>query len=604
MSHSKTIGFYEIKEKLGKGSFAVVYKAKHKIVAIKAISQKKVNKNQLRYIEMEINIMRSIQHPYIIGYDDYIRTDSHAYLIMEYCSMGDMHDLIKETYQCRGMSEDVILHFLKQFASALKYLHDHDLIHRDIKPKNILLVSPLNHTILPDIKLADFGFAKILPKTCLANSVCGSPLYMAPEILNRQHYDAKVDLWSLGVVIYELMFGHTLFPASTHVELYDMVQRYDDQINFVETMHVFSIELKDLVKVLLKKNPVERASCEAFCHYVHLILKKDELREAATEEMLAIKENDPINVEDEYVVIESGLSPPSLSQPPSSSSSSLPLSGAPFTMHRSHSMDQPRGDHHSIKVNRSNSSTSSSNGSILTRAISMASLKLFGGTSHDKSSSSLPSSSSSTIFEERMNTPPLQTEEDEMMMMKPPFEVMNIFAGNELKKLMDVSKVVMNFADEKYKEHKQHPLDKVFTEEAYLVTLKTIFLLKRILEFIELQQQQRSLKEAAFLDWINRKLYLYTNRSSILSYSVETNFCIIEKILYDKAIDMSRAAAVNQLIGEDLYHCKIKYQESILLLEAILIVPDETTISVEDRFIIQDLIESLQKRYEKVVQQT
>ncbi|KAI9478891.1 MAG: kinase-like domain-containing protein [Benjaminiella poitrasii] len=548
MSHSKTIGHYELKEKLGKGSFAIVYKAKHKdtkkIVAIKAISQKKVSDNQLRYIEMEINIMRSIHHAYIIGYDDYIRTDSHAYLIMEYCSMGDMHGLIRDTYQCRGVSEDVVLHFLKQFASALKYLHDHDLIHRDIKPKNILLVSPSNqsvssHAILPDIKLADFGFAKILPKTCLANSVCGSPLYMAPEILSRQQYDAKVDLWSLGVVLYELMFGHALFPANTHVELYDMVQRYDDHVDFVETTHTFSIELKDLVRVLLKKNPKDRASCDAFCHYVNLILRKDELREAAEEEMMSTtRENDAINVENEYVLIESEPPPPL-----SFSSSPLQQAASPFTMYRSHSLDQPRDAPNSIKVNRS-SSSSSSNGSILTRAISMASLKLFGGTSNDKSSSSLPSSSSSTMVDERMVIaspilPPHPTDETEEM--KPPFEVMNIFTGNELKRLIDVSKVVMNFADEKYKEHERHPLDKVFTEEAFLITLKSVFLLKRVLEFVEIQQlQQRTLKEAAFLDWIHRKLDFFTNRSSTLQYSVETDYCVVEKILYDKAIDMVR----------------------------------------------------------------
>ena len=186
-----------------------------------------------------------------------------------------------------GLNEVIVRHFLKQLASALEFLRERDLIHRDVKPQNLLLdpspqfyarVSPervpyavhersfvpatgLNS--LPTLKLADFGFARSLPQTSMAETLCGSPLYMAPEILRYEKYDAKADLWSVGTVLHEMLVGKPPFRAANHVELLRKIEKGDDRIRFPEDI-IISDNMKRLIRSLLKRNPVERSSFEAF----------------------------------------------------------------------------------------------------------------------------------------------------------------------------------------------------------------------------------------------------------------------------------------------------------------------------------------------------
>ncbi|TKA56106.1 hypothetical protein B0A49_10868, partial [Cryomyces minteri] len=116
---------------------------------------------------------------------------------------------------------------------------------------------------LPMIKLADFGFARVLPTTSLAETLCGSPLYMAPEILRYERYDAKADLWSVGTVVYEMIAGKPPFRASNHVELLRKIEKGNDQIAFPDGA-ILSRDLKKLIRALLKKHPTERISFENF----------------------------------------------------------------------------------------------------------------------------------------------------------------------------------------------------------------------------------------------------------------------------------------------------------------------------------------------------
>lgn len=143
-------------------------------------------------------------------------------------------------------------------------------MHRDIKPQNLLLVQPSGEDDLPILKVADFGFARFLPNTTLADTLCGSPLYMGPEILSYKKYDAKADLWSVGAVLYEMITGRPPFRAQNHIELLKKIQENNDQIHFPdERNHDITIgsDLKDLVRKLLRKNPVERMSFEDFFHH-------------------------------------------------------------------------------------------------------------------------------------------------------------------------------------------------------------------------------------------------------------------------------------------------------------------------------------------------
>jgi serine/threonine-protein kinase ULK/ATG1 len=224
---------------------------------------------------------------------------------MEYCELGDLSYFIKRRDRLAdnpalrdmarkypvpshgGLNEVVVRHFLKQLASAMEFLRDRNFIHRDVKPQNLLLLpspeyiaktkdQPLVMTAsqeplvprvglrsLPMLKIADFGFARSLPSTSLAETLCGSPLYMAPEILRYEKYDAKADLWSVGTVLFEMMVGRPPFRANNHVELLRKIEQSEDQIRFPKEV-VVSPSIKDLIKRLLKRTPVERIPFDDF----------------------------------------------------------------------------------------------------------------------------------------------------------------------------------------------------------------------------------------------------------------------------------------------------------------------------------------------------
>ena len=224
---------------------------------------------------------------------------------MEYCELGDLSYFIKKRDKLAdnpalremvqkypnpvhgGLNEVIVRHFLKQLASAMRFLRDRNFIHRDVKPQNLLLLpSPqymanskdlplvmtasgealvpmVGLTSLPLLKLADFGFARSLPSTSLAETLCGSPLYMAPEILRYEKYDAKADLWSVGTVLFEMMMGKPPFRAANHVELIRRIEQTDDQIKYPREV-LTTPEMKALMKALLKRKPVERLPFEDF----------------------------------------------------------------------------------------------------------------------------------------------------------------------------------------------------------------------------------------------------------------------------------------------------------------------------------------------------
>lgn len=223
---------------------------------------------------------------------------------MEYCELGDLSHFIKKRdrldtfpvtqelarkYPSQGLNaglhEVVIRHFLKQLASALEFLRSKNYVHRDVKPQNLLLLPPkasrggsasrilegsqgslipvAGVASLPMLKLADFGFARVLPSTSLADTLCGSPLYMAPEILRYERYDAKADLWSVGTVLYEMAAARPPFRARNHVELLRKIEAAEDVIKYPREVTV-SPEMKALTRALLKRSPVERLTFENF----------------------------------------------------------------------------------------------------------------------------------------------------------------------------------------------------------------------------------------------------------------------------------------------------------------------------------------------------
>ncbi|KAH8169650.1 protein kinase domain-containing protein [Sarocladium implicatum] len=309
-SGGRIVGQFTIDKEIGKGSFAQVYMGFHKetkaAVAIKSVDLERLNKKLKENLYGEIQILKTLRHPHIVALHDCVESSTHINLIMEYCELGDLSLFIKKREKLSthpathdmarkypsapnsGLNEVIIRHFLKQLSSALEFLRSKNYVHRDVKPQNLLLLPcrsfrrqksrlimeasqdsliPMSGlTSLPMLKLADFGFARVLPSTSLAETLCGSPLYMAPEILRYEKYDAKADLWSVGTVLYEMATGRPPFRARNHVELLRKIEAAEDVIKFPREVTITS-DLKALIRGLLKRNPVERMSFENFFNH-------------------------------------------------------------------------------------------------------------------------------------------------------------------------------------------------------------------------------------------------------------------------------------------------------------------------------------------------
>ncbi|XP_021463330.2 serine/threonine-protein kinase ULK3 isoform X2 [Oncorhynchus mykiss] len=216
-------------ERLGSGTYATVYKAYRKgdnreVVAVKVVGKKTLNK-----------------------WDS-----ENIYLILEWCSGGDLSRFI---HSRRLLPERVARLFLQQIACALQFLHNHNISHLDLKPQNILL----NGSVL---KLADFGFASYMSPWDEQSALRGSPLYMAPEMVCRRQYDSRVDLWSVGVILYETLFGRAPFASRSYAELEEKI-RSDKPIELPAGARV-SRNCRDLLLRLLDRDPDTRLTFTQF----------------------------------------------------------------------------------------------------------------------------------------------------------------------------------------------------------------------------------------------------------------------------------------------------------------------------------------------------
>eukprot|EP00005_Dracoamoeba_jomungandri_P011968 CAMPEP_0174276428 /NCGR_PEP_ID=MMETSP0439-20130205/60378_1 /TAXON_ID=0 /ORGANISM="Stereomyxa ramosa, Strain Chinc5" /LENGTH=582 /DNA_ID=CAMNT_0015368651 /DNA_START=819 /DNA_END=2567 /DNA_ORIENTATION=+ len=256
--------------RLGKGAFATVYLAQHKYtkekVAVKVIDIYRLSKDDeklKKHLESEIEISGSLQHPNIVEQKEFRWGSEYLYLVLQYCEGGDFSKYLKEAGR---LPESLARHFLCELAEGLKFLHSKNIIHRDLKPQNLLLTSrdPRN----AHLKIADFGFARIIAPQSVAETYCGSPLYMAPEVLRGKKYDAKADLWSVGVIFYEMLTGRPPFNVRTHVQLMTEMEK-PHEVQLPPDLNVSSNCL-DLLRKLLQKDSSKRIEWEAFFRHPFL----------------------------------------------------------------------------------------------------------------------------------------------------------------------------------------------------------------------------------------------------------------------------------------------------------------------------------------------
>lgn len=221
-----------------------LHNLKDGLVAIKKINHNNLSNKTKNKLEDEIEIMKFIKNnpnDYIIKCIDVYEYFNATYIIMGYCSDGDLSNIIG-----LGFEETIAKRYFIQIVHSLQYLNENKIIHCDLKPKNILLTNDYNN-----IKICDFGLSILKDK--FSNYYCGSPLYMSPEILNQNTFDNSADLWSLGIILFELIFGYNPFCDSKDID--ELKQNITQNINFPFDI---SEECKDLINKLLNINKNKR----------------------------------------------------------------------------------------------------------------------------------------------------------------------------------------------------------------------------------------------------------------------------------------------------------------------------------------------------------
>ena len=248
---------YEVKQKIGKGKFGLVKcginKETKKPVAIKIMAKKNMDKSDLELAKVEIDILKIGQHPNIIKLYDIYENENYIYIIMEYCSGGDLLSYFE--YHEYELPETKVCEIIHKLSMAIYYLHSYGIVHRDLKPENILMtdLSPQ-----ADIRLLDFGLSKIVGNDEKCTEPYGTLSFVAPEVLQGKPYDKSVDLWSIGIITFLLLCGYLPFDDK-HSEREIARQTIQDPVPYEEKIwNKYSPEAKAFVDGLLQKKPEKR----------------------------------------------------------------------------------------------------------------------------------------------------------------------------------------------------------------------------------------------------------------------------------------------------------------------------------------------------------
>mmetsp|Transcript_25924 Transcript_25924/g.29658 ORF Transcript_25924/g.29658 Transcript_25924/m.29658 type:complete len:322 (+) Transcript_25924:32-997(+) len=246
---------YELGGELGKGAFAVVKDGTHKesgdLFAIKIISKNKLTPQDEEGLKDEIKALQLLKHQYIMRLFDVFDEGQEYFLVTEKLAGGELFDrIVEKTQYTEKEARDVG----KVLFEALQYCHSQKVAHRDLKPENLLLLSKDNDS---EVKLGDFGFAKVCPDGHRLKTPCGTPSYVAPEILKGRTYNTQVDMWSIGVIMYILLCGYQPFVDDDQQLLFKKIRNgafeYHDRY-----WSSVSDEAKDLVSGLLTPSPKTR----------------------------------------------------------------------------------------------------------------------------------------------------------------------------------------------------------------------------------------------------------------------------------------------------------------------------------------------------------
>ncbi|KAJ0234975.1 CBL-interacting serine/threonine-protein kinase 14 [Hirschfeldia incana] len=252
------LGKYEVGKLVGCGAFAKVYRGRDtdtgQSVAIKVVSKQRLNKGGLNlnaHVTREIAIMHRLRHPHIVRLSEVLATKSKIFFVMEFAKGGELFAKVSKG----RFSEDLSRRYFHQLISAVGYCHSRGVFHRDLKPENLLLDEKL------DLKISDFGLSAVTEQVRpdgLLHTLCGTPAYVAPEVLAKKGYDgAKIDVWSCGVILFVLNAGYLPFNDHNLMVMYRKIYKGEFRIP-----KWTSPDLRRLLARLLDTNPQSRITIE------------------------------------------------------------------------------------------------------------------------------------------------------------------------------------------------------------------------------------------------------------------------------------------------------------------------------------------------------
>ncbi|XP_066503967.1 serine/threonine-protein kinase 33 isoform X2 [Hoplias malabaricus] len=254
---------YSFGRKLGQGSFGVVCEATHietqKKWAIKKVNKEKAGSSGVKQLEREVSILKRVNHAHIIHLEEVFETPKKMYLVTELCEGGELKRLLQKK---KHLSEEETRHIISSLAEATVYLHKKDIVHRDLKLENILVKSyhhgDDNGTV--NIKVTDFGLSVQkggVGSENMLQATCGTPIYMAPEVINGHAYSQQCDVWSIGVIMYLLLCGEPPFMSGTEERLFELIKK--GELSFSGPVwDTISDAAKKVLRCLLKVDPAHR----------------------------------------------------------------------------------------------------------------------------------------------------------------------------------------------------------------------------------------------------------------------------------------------------------------------------------------------------------
>lgn len=256
-------------EELGRGTSGVIYKVRHLIdgnfYVVKTIDMSKASASKQSRALKEVEILKQVSHPHIIKYYNSLVQSHMLYILMEYAQGGDLQRKINRyKYTRRNLEEGQIWTWAYEISLAIKYLHRHKILHRDVKCMNIFLDKENR------AKIGDFGLSKILLNKEINSATLGTPLYLSPEQIKHQPYGFKVDVWGIGCVIYTLCAFESPFMGDTLLTLGQNIALKPPR----SLPAKYSPKLVCFINHLLEKNPKNRPNIKETIDFIPIFTKK------------------------------------------------------------------------------------------------------------------------------------------------------------------------------------------------------------------------------------------------------------------------------------------------------------------------------------------